>query len=70
MNYRNRLKAELVKVEEFLRMAEEFSKDTGELRLTPKVVEPTEEAKPAAEASKPQTPFERMRASVSNAGAS
>jgi len=34
------------------------------------VVEPTEEAKPAAEASKPQTPFERMRASVSNAGAS
>jgi hypothetical protein len=70
MNYRNRLKAELGKVEDFLRMAEEFSKDTGELRLTPKVVESTDETKPAPEGAKPQTPFERMRASVGNGGAS
>ena len=33
MNYRNRLKAELAKVEDFLRMAEQFSKDSGELSL-------------------------------------
>lgn len=37
MNYRNRLKAELGKVEEFLRMAEELSKGAGQdlgLRLS------------------------------------
>jgi len=34
LKYRNRLKAELAKVEDFLRMAEEFSKDTDpEARL-------------------------------------
>ena len=34
LKYRNRLKAELTKVEDFLRMAEEFSKETDpEARL-------------------------------------
>jgi hypothetical protein len=70
MNYRNRLKAELSKVEEFLRMAEEFSKDSDELRLTSsKAAAPNGEAAPEGETPKPQTPFERMRASVGGGGA-
>ena len=47
--YRNRLKSELTKVEEFLRMAEEFSKESDtEGRLT--------FAKPAANAKPPEQP--------------
>jgi len=74
MNYRSRLKAELNKVDEFLRLAEEFSKDSGELRLTTaKPAEPAPQptpqstSQPASEAAKPQTPFERMRAAANGA---
>lgn len=75
--YRSRLKAELAKVEEFLRMAEElskggdmddglpFSKGNGAARVEARPAE----AKPAeAEAAKPKpadapkTPFDRFRA--------
>lgn len=76
--YRSRLKAELVKVEEFLRMAEELAKERdleGRLAMTRAGGEaparPAAEvvAKPAAEAEtkarpadEPKTPFDRFRA--------
>jgi hypothetical protein len=69
MNYRNRLKAELAKVEEFLRMAEEFSNEGDDLRLTSR--KQAEAAAPAPEsAAKPQTPFERMRAAATGGAGS
>jgi hypothetical protein len=55
MKYRSRLKAELGKVEEFLRMAEEFTKGPGmdaELQLS--------NAKPAG-ADGEQSPIDRLR---------
>jgi len=65
MSYRNRLKAELTKVEEFLRMAEEFSKEPDELRLSASKPAATNgETATVSEGQKPQTPFERMRATV------
>lgn len=54
MKYRTRLKAELGKVEEFLRMAEEFSKSPGmdtDLQLAS--VKPTGDGEPS--------PIDRLR---------
>lgn len=77
--YRSRLKAELARVDEFLRMAEELAKErdldvrlamtraSGEGRPAAEVI-----AKPAAEsdmkakpADEPKTPFDRFRAAGS-----
>ena len=54
LNYRNRLKSELGKVEEFLRMAEEFSKGQGDGRLT--LTKPAEK-----EAAAEPSPVDRLR---------
>lgn len=75
--YRNRLKAELTRVEEFLRMAEELSKggdlesrlpfSRGNGEAKPAEGKPAE-AKPAAieakpkPAEEPKSPFDRFRA--------
>jgi hypothetical protein len=74
--YRSRLRAELVKVEEFLRMAEELARERdleGRLAFAKPGAEPAAGAaaeviaKPAAEAKpkpaeEPKTPFDRFRA--------
>lgn len=62
MNYRNRLKSELGKVEEFLRMAEEFSKGaTPDSRLA--FSKPAEKGAPVAE----QSPIDRLRPAARSA---
>ncbi len=76
--YRSRLKAELAKVDEFLRMAEELSKSgafegqmpsppgngNGEAQPKPAVeAAPKVEAKPKPAEEVAKTPFDRFRAS-------
>ena len=60
--YRNRLKAELAKVEEFLRMAEEFSKESGpegRLALTNTTADAAPPKQPAIELAR-RTPKEAV----------
>ena len=61
--YRNKLQAEIAKVDEFLRMAQKFAQEADELRLTdPKPAEAS--ARPngeADEAPKPRPSFAPMR---------
>jgi hypothetical protein len=63
MNYRNRLKSELGRVEEFLRMAEEFSKGSNpETRFA--------FTKPAGtDAAAEQSPIDRLRPTARPAAA-
>jgi hypothetical protein len=65
LNYRNRLKAEISKVEDFLRMAEEFSKDRDfESRLAFAKVEPGTQGHAQGHAqgqAQGQSPVDRLR---------
>ena len=72
--YRSRLKAELAKVEEFLRMAEElskggdlegrmpFTKANGEAEAQPQAPAEAEAKAKPKQAEEAKTPFDRFRA--------